>query len=78
MIPRHDSDGITAQREPQPKVMFCKQDGAGRKTYVHMMMLDQTTTDRNYAWSGTQRQALNVRAKFPHTRAIPLVRLQHR
>lgn len=54
MIPRHDSDGITAQRDPQTLVMFCEKDGAGRKTYVHMLDLSKTTTDRNYAWIGTR------------------------
>lgn len=74
----YSSDGVTAAREPAPKLRFEQQRADGRTYFVHMMMLDKTTTDPNWAWQGTERQALNVRAKHPHTRGMSLVRRQHK
>jgi hypothetical protein len=69
----HSSDGITAAREPPRKFRFQQERADGRTHYVHMLSLDKTTTDPNYAWVGSERQAHVVRAKFAHARTMPLV-----
>jgi hypothetical protein len=74
-MPRHSSDGVTAQREPTPRLMFRRKNADGSSTYLHMMDLSQTTSRRDHAWQGNERQAVTVRAKFPHARNLPLVRI---
>ena len=39
-----------------------------------MVDLTKTTTDPRLAWSGTERQAHNVRARYPIARTLPLIR----
>lgn len=73
----HDSDGITAQRDPATRLMFKRRDASGT-VYLHKIDLTKTTTNRDHAWIGSERQAFNVRAKFPHTRSMPLVRVSHK
>lgn len=69
----YSSDGITAAREPARKYRFEQQRADGRTHYVLMTDLTKTTTNPNYAWVGTSRQALTVQAKFPHSREMALV-----
>jgi hypothetical protein len=70
----YSSNGITAAREPARKLRFQQERADGKTPYVMMTDLTRTTTDLNLAWVGTDKQAHNVRAKFPHTRTMSLVR----
>lgn len=67
----YSSDGITAAREPARKYRF-ERDSMGRKEFLNMLDLSKTTRDANYAWSGTEKQALTVRARFPIAREFQL------
>lgn len=74
-LPFHSSDGVTAQREPQRRLMFRSRDILGQPVYLHFCDLTKTTPRRDQAWQGTERQAHNVRAKFPIARSMSLVRI---
>ena len=69
----YKSDGITAAREPARKYRFQREMPDGRTHFVLMTDLTKTTTDPNYAWVGSEKQAHVVRAKFVHARNMPLV-----
>lgn len=71
----HSSDGVTAQREPQRRLMFRSKDILGQPVYLLMTDLTRTTPNRDLAWQGSEKQAHNVRAKFPIARSMSLVRI---
>ena len=77
MLTEDAPDFTDFQVTPQTRLRFQRIDPDGKQTFLHMMDLNKTTRDPNWAWSGVERQALNVRAKFPHAREFSLVRINH-
>jgi len=62
------------QESDQRQRWFVKTDATGQRHFLHMVDLTKTTTDPRLAWSGTERQAHNVRARYPIARTLPLIR----
>jgi len=71
-----DLDGLSDKngRAATTKLEFRLIDAIGKIWYLNMVDLTKRTDNPGMAWSGTEKQAHNVRAKYPHTRDLPLVR----